>query len=139
MADLLPPNAQATNQLIATRPVALRRYVSLVLSTIVILGVLFAVVEALDVPLLTDPSPWLDRGGWAAVLVGTGLLVVDVVPPVPSSVVMVANGAIVGIVVGSILLLVGSTAAAMVGFLIGRRSGAVPGYIVTPTEIEQSN
>lgn len=107
-----------------SRRTALRRYLSLVLGMIVVLGVLFAVVEALGVPLLTDPAPWLDRGGWAAVLVGTGLLVADVVLPVPSSVIMVANGAIFGIVVGSILSLIGSTGAAMIGFLIGRRGGA---------------
>ncbi len=103
------------------------------------LGVLFAVVEALGVPLLTDPSPWLDRGGWVAVAVGTGLLIADVVLPVPSSVIMVANGAIFGIVVGSLLSLVGSVGAAMVGFLIGRRGGALLSRIVTPAEVEQAN
>lgn len=121
------------------RRLLLRRYLSLVLSMIVTLGIMFAVVEAVGVPLLTDPSPWLDRGGWAAVLIGTGLLVVDVVLPVPSSVIMVANGAIFGVVVGSILSFVGSTGAAMVGFLIGRRGGSLLGRVVTPAEIEQAN
>ena len=121
------------------RRTLLRRYLLLVLAMIVILGVLFAIVEALGVPLLTDPSPWLDRGGWVAVAVGTGLLIVDVVLPVPSSVIMVANGAIFGIVVGSLLSLVGSVGAAMVGFLIGRRGGALLNRIVTPAEVEQAN
>ena len=106
---------------------------------IVILGVLFAAVEALGVPLLTDPSPWLDRGGWVAVAVGTGLLLVDVVLPVPSSVIMVANGALFGVVVGSLLSLVGSVGAAMVGFLIGRRGGSLLSRIVAPAEVEQAN
>ena len=123
----------------STQRVALRRYLLLVVGMIVVLGILFAVVEALGVPLLTDPSPWLDRGGWAAVLVGTGLLIVDVVLPVPSSVIMVANGAIFGIVLGSVLSLVGSTGAAMVGFLIGRRGGTLLRRVVTPAEIEQAN
>ncbi len=117
----------------------LRRYLLLVFGMIVILGVLFAVVEALGVPLLTDPSPWLDRGGWVAVAVGTGLLIVDVVLPVPSSVIMVANGAIFGIVVGSLLSLVGSVGAAMVGFMIGRRGGSLLSRIVTPAEVDQAN
>ncbi len=37
--------------------------------------ILFLLVEALGVPLLTDPSPWLEHGGTAAALVGVGLLV----------------------------------------------------------------
>ena len=123
----------------SSRRSLLRRYLLLVLAMIVILGALFAVVEALGVPLLTDPSPWLERGGWAAVVVGTGLLIVDVVLPVPSSVIMVANGAIFGIVLGSILSVIGSVGAAMVGFLIGRRGGSLLTRIVTPVEIDQAN
>ncbi len=123
----------------SSRRSLLRRYLLLVLAMIVILGALFAVVETLGVPLLTDPSPWLERGGWAAVVVGTGLLIVDVVLPVPSSVIMVANGAIFGIVLGSILSLIGSVGAAMVGFLIGRRGGSLLSRIVTPAEIDQAN
>jgi hypothetical protein len=44
---------------------------------------LFLAVEALGVPLLTNPAPWLGRGGALAALVGVGLLVADVVLPVP--------------------------------------------------------
>lgn len=139
MTDPASPDGSTTGQTTPARRVALRRYLSLVLSMIVILGILFAAVEALGVPLLTDPSPWLDRGGWAAVFVGTGLLVVDLVLPVPSSVIMVANGAIFGVVIGSILSLVGSNGAAMVGFLIGRRGGSLLGRVVMPAEIEQAN
>lgn len=122
-----------------TRRVALRQYLLLVGGIVLILGVLFAAVEALGVPLLTDPSPWLDRGGWWAVAVGVGLLLVDVVLPVPSSVVMVANGAILGVVLGTVLSLVGSTGAAMVGFLIGRRGGGLLRRIVSPGEIDRAN
>lgn len=121
------------------RPMALRRYLILIGCMVLVLGLLFAVVEALGVPLLTDPSPWLDRGGWVAVAVGTGLLIADVVLPVPSSVIMVANGAIFGIVVGSLLSLVGSVGAAMVGFLIGRRGGSLLNRIVRPAEVERAN
>lgn len=135
------PKGPSDADVVATAPgrALLRRYLFLVLGMIVILGVLFAIVEALGVPLLTDPSPWLNRGGWAAVAVGTGLLIVDVVLPVPSSVIMVANGAIFGIVVGSLLSLIGSVGAAMVGFLIGRRGGALLSRIVTTAEVEQAN
>ena len=139
--NLRPDGSSVSGGVTATPPrrSLLRRYLLLVLGMIVILGVLFAVVEVLGVPLLTDPSPWLDRGGWAAVVVGTGLLVVDVVLPVPSSVIMVANGAIFGILVGSLLSLAGSTGAAMVGFAIGRRGGSLLSRVVTPAEVDRAN
>lgn len=83
----------------------------------------FLVVEALGVPLVTDPSPWLERGGAFAAMVGVGLLVVDVALPVPSSLVMVAHGALFGVVVGTLISVLGSTGAALVGFAVGRRGG----------------
>lgn len=132
-----PPVREATA--IPPRRSLLGRYLLLILVMVVSLGILFAVVEALGVPLLTDPSPWLDRGGWVAVAVGTSLLIVDVVLPVPSRVIMIANGAIFGVVIGSLLSLVGSVGAAMVGFLLGRRGSALLSRIVSPAEVEQAN
>ncbi len=93
---------------------------------VVILGVLlalFLIAESLDLGPLTDPTPWLDRGGVAAALVGVGLLLVDVVLPVPSSLVMIAHGALFGLTVGTGLSLLGSTGATMVGYMLGRRGG----------------
>jgi uncharacterized membrane protein YdjX (TVP38/TMEM64 family) len=96
--------------------------------------VLFLLVEALGVPLLTDPSPYLERGGVFAALVGVGLLVVDVALPVPSSLVMVAHGALYGAAVGILLSLAGSTGAALVGFYVGRRGGPLLSRLVGPEE-----
>ena len=69
---------------------------------------LFLLVEWLQVPLLTDPSRWLERGGGWAALLGVGLLIADVVLPVPSSLVMIAHGALFGVAWGTLLSLVGS-------------------------------
>jgi len=91
---------------------------------VVVLGAvlsLFLIAEALDLPLLSDPTPWLDQGGLTAALVGIGLLLGDVVLPVPSSLVMIAHGALFGITIGTALSLLGSTGATMVGYALGRR------------------
>ncbi len=82
---------------------------------------LFGVVEALHVPLLTDPQPWLGQGGVLAASVGIGLLVADVLLPVPASLVMVAHGALFGVVVGTALSLLGTMGAAAFGFYLGRK------------------
>ncbi len=82
----------------------------------------FLAVEALRVPLLTDPARSLDEVGVAAAAVGVGLLLVDVFLPVPSSAVMVAHGALFGIVGGTLLSLAGGLGATLLAFLVGRRS-----------------
>jgi uncharacterized membrane protein YdjX (TVP38/TMEM64 family) len=81
----------------------------------------FAVVEALGVEPLSDPKPLLDAGGVLAAVAGIGLLVADVFLPVPSSGVMLAHGALFGILVGAALSLVGSVGAFSLGFALGRR------------------
>jgi uncharacterized membrane protein YdjX (TVP38/TMEM64 family) len=100
---------------------------------------LFVVVEALGVPLLTDPTPWMGRGGVAAAVVGVGLLVADVVLPVPSSLVMVAHGALFSVAVGTTLSLAGSVGAALFGFAIGRRGGRLMERLVTAEERERAD
>lgn len=86
---------------------------------------LFGIVEALDVSLLTDPGPWLSgTGRWGAAATGVGLLAVDVFLPVPSSLIMVAHGALFGIAGGTLLSLLGGLAASAVGFALGRRGSA---------------
>lgn len=100
---------------------------------------LFFLVEALGVPLLVDPTPWLKEGGvWAAAL-GVALLIADVLLPVPSSLVMVAHGALFGVFAGTLLSLAGSTGAAMFGFWIGRRGGRLLERLVNADERERAN
>ncbi len=82
----------------------------------------FLLVEQLHIPLLSDPSAVLNRGGLMAALVGTGLLIGDIILPVPSSLIMIANGALFGLVLGAVLSLVGGLGASLFGFWMGRRS-----------------
>lgn len=117
----------------------MRRYWTVVGLMLAVLLGLFGAAEVLDVPLLTDPSPWLNDRGPLAALAGVGLLVVDVLLPVPSSLVMVANGAIFGVVAGTALSLIGSVGAAAVGFGLGRRGGGMLARIVPAHERERAD
>lgn len=99
----------------------------------------FAGVEALGVPLLRDPSAWLGRGGAPAAAIGLGLLVGDVLIPVPSSIVMTAHGALFGILPGAALSLTGSTGATLLGFAIGRAGGPLLARLVGPAEQARAN
>jgi uncharacterized membrane protein YdjX (TVP38/TMEM64 family) len=96
--------------------------------------ILFLLVEALGVPFLIDPTSRLEHGGVVAALIGVGLLVADVALPVPSSLVMVAHGALFGVAVGTLLSLLGSVGAALLGFALGRRGGRLLERLVPPEE-----
>lgn len=112
----------------------MKRYLLIVASMMGFFLLPFFVVEALGVPLLADPTPWMQHRGIAAASLGVGLLIADVLLPVPSSLVMVAHGALFGVVTGTVLSLLGSLGAALFGFAIGRRGGKLLERVVTPEE-----
>lgn len=95
---------------------------------------LFLLVEGLHIPLLVDPSAQMDERGIGSAMVGVGLLIVDVFLPVPSSLVMLAHGALFGTVLGTLLSLIGSTGAASVGFAIGRANRITLSRYITAEE-----
>lgn len=83
---------------------------------------LFLVGRALQLPFLAeDTSFLLSQEKWVAALAGIGLLLVDVVAPVPSSIIMVANGMLFGGVWGTLLSVVGGFGTALAGYGIGLR------------------
>src|SRR4051794_24585739 len=98
----------------------MRRYVYISLALAGLFLACFGIAEALGVPLLPDPMPALRKAGPLAAVIGVGLLIADVVLPVPSSVIMLAHGALFGVWIGSILSLAGSVGCALAGFAIGR-------------------
>ena len=101
----------------------MKRYSLIVAGLIVFFLLLFLIINILDVRILIDPTPWMGDASWQVALVGTGLLIVDVLLPVPSSLVMIAHGVLFGIWWGTLLSLAGSVGATLVGFAIGRRGG----------------
>lgn len=112
----------------------MKRYFMLMGGMLAFFLLLFFLVEALGIPLLIDPTPWLQHGGVLAATLGVSLLIADVLLPVPSSLVMVTHGVLFGVLGGTLLSLVGSTGAAMFGFWIGRRGGRLLARLVTPEE-----
>jgi uncharacterized membrane protein YdjX (TVP38/TMEM64 family) len=112
----------------------MKRYWLVAAAMLVVFLAQFGVVEGLGVPVLTDPSALMSRGGALAAAVGVGLLIADVFLPVPSSVVMIAHGALFGFAWGSVLSLAGSLGAAALGFAVGRRGSRALERFVSPAE-----
>ena len=95
----------------------------------------FGLMSALHVRFLEDPSVWMGQSGGAlAACAGVALLIADVFLPVPSSLVMIAHGALFGVAYGTALSLVGSVGATLFGFAVGRRGGSLLGRLVTVEE-----
>lgn len=112
----------------------MKRYAGLCAGLLAVMLVLFLVVEALEIPLLAEADPLGDRTGAVAAALGVTLLVVDVVLPVPSSVVMITHGALFGVLVGTALSVVGSLGSFGVGFALGRRGVPVVKRLVPEEE-----
>lgn len=117
----------------------MKRYLLIVIAMILFFLLLFFIVEALGIPVLSDPTVWLKKGGILAACLGVSLLIADVLLPVPSSLVMVAHGALFGVIPGTLLSLTGSLGAALVGFAIGRRGGRLMARIVAAEERARAN
>lgn len=117
----------------------MKRYIIITSIMLAFFLVVFFVVEALGIRLLVDPTPWMMRGGTLAAVLGVGLLVADVLLPIPSSLVMVAHGALFGVLGGTALSVVGSVGASLFGFALGRRGGPLLRRITTPEERERAD
>ena len=101
----------------------LTRYLLVVAGVLIAFVLAFLLTEAFAVPLLDRPERLLAGSGVLAAVVGVGLLVADVVLPVPSSLVMVAHGALFGAALGATISLVGAVGAALAGYGLGRWVG----------------
>lgn len=80
----------------------------------------FAVAETIGPAWLLDPGGW-QRGASVGVALATiALLAGDVVLPVPSSVVVMASGAVFGLTLGAVIAGTGLLAGTALGYAIGR-------------------
>src|SRR5690606_1979321 len=97
------------------------RFALLTLSLMLFFLAGFLVATALDIPLFTG-TEWIeDYARESAVLILNGLLIGDVVLPIPSSLLMVANGALLGLVGGAVATLVSTLLGGALAFWLGRR------------------
>lgn len=117
----------------------MKRYAIVAAIIAVLILISFLLVEALGIPLLTDPSDDIRAGGWLAVAIGGGLLLADVFIPIPSSVIMIAQGAAFGVLGGFALSLVASVGGAMIGWWVGHRGSRIMDRVVSPEEKRQAN
>lgn len=110
------------------------RYLTILAGLIIVFLLLFGLAQYLRIPYLSDAEPIRQLNpAWAAVI-GIGLLTGDVILPVPSSFVMIANGAVFGILPGAAVSIVGSLGSAVIGFYLGRKGAGIVSRLVPEEE-----
>jgi uncharacterized membrane protein YdjX (TVP38/TMEM64 family) len=112
----------------------MRRYWLISAGMLLVFLAAFVAVEAAGPAPLTDPDTWLKNAGPGTAALSVGLLVGDVFLPVPSSVLMIGNGALFGVVLGTTLSLLGSVGATALGFFLGRRGAPLIERLATPAQ-----
>jgi uncharacterized membrane protein YdjX (TVP38/TMEM64 family) len=112
----------------------LRSYWKLAAALLGFLLAIFLVFEALGVDLIGDPTNLVAGSKWSGAAIGVGLLIADVFIPVPSSFLMVFHGALFGVWIGTLLSLIGTVGAALLGFAVGRAGGSLMERMVSAEE-----
>jgi uncharacterized membrane protein YdjX (TVP38/TMEM64 family) len=108
----------------------LMRWSALAFAIAATLLVMFFAASSAGIALLNDPATVMRDARPLAAIAGVLLLIGDVVLPVPSSLVMVAHGALFGTLTGTLLSLMGSVASALTAFAIGRAGdGAIRRFV----------
>ena len=115
------------------------RFWLLIATLLLLFTGMFVVAEQLNLPLLEDPYGTIGASGSSAAIIGVSLLIADVILPVPSSLIMIANGALFGVPLGAFLSLVGSLGAAVAGYLLGRSGSSLTARLIRPEEQARAN
>lgn len=115
-----------------------RTYLLFFVAAAILIVLFFVLAQALDLPLLADPGPWMQQAGAASALLSAGLLGADVLLPVPSSILMTVNGRLFGFLAGAGVSLAGNLLAGVVAYGIGQWGGRRLNRSVTPEEGERA-
>lgn len=100
---------------------------------------LFGIATASGVPIAEFSENLVKKPGIAGMALSALLLIADVFLPVPSSLIMIMNGALYGPWLGSILSLVGGTGAAAAGYWLGRSGQATVLRWLSKSDLDTAN
>lgn len=116
-----------------------RQYLKFFLFILVVFLISFILINSADIKILADPSDKLYGGGYTAALTSILLLTSDIILPIPSSIIMIANGAVFGIITGTLISLAGTLASSLIGFLIGRKGLKFINKLINEKEQQQAD
>jgi uncharacterized membrane protein YdjX (TVP38/TMEM64 family) len=112
----------------------MKRYIYFSLVLVAFFLLTFSAVEYFNVPLLKDPAYLQQKGGIIAAAGGFLLLVADIILPVPGSLIMIGNGALFGIWLGTFFSVAGGMTASAIGFRIGKKGSRLMNRFMSEKE-----
>jgi uncharacterized membrane protein YdjX (TVP38/TMEM64 family) len=115
------------------------KYLTLVGGVCLLLLLIFFAASAADVQYLEGTGWMASYAAPMAAALGNLLLVADVLLPVPSSLLMIANGALLGPVWGSVATLISATLGGLVAFWIGRKGSRAVSRFVGRDELSRAD
>jgi uncharacterized membrane protein YdjX (TVP38/TMEM64 family) len=98
----------------------------------------FALAELLGLSMDQHAPDWIRQSGALGMLLSVALLVADVFLPVPSSMIMIVNGALYGPWLGAMLSILGGVGATCAGYALGRSGHAAVRRWVSDAELERA-
>jgi uncharacterized membrane protein YdjX (TVP38/TMEM64 family) len=116
----------------------MRRWWTLAFGIAFVILLMFFAANATGIAFFNDPTRVMSAARPVAAIAGILLLIADVFLPIPSILIMVANGALFGVAGGAILSLIGCVGAALTGFGVGRAGNDLIRRFVTPREHERA-
>jgi uncharacterized membrane protein YdjX (TVP38/TMEM64 family) len=118
----------------------MRQFWFFTIAVLFILLVIFLVFEQFDLPIFQELDSLMHTQSISVALIGIGLLLLDVLLPVPASLIMIASGTIFGFPIGTLLSLIGGVGAALTSFMIGKQSrGWVVEHFIPPEQMAAAN
>jgi uncharacterized membrane protein YdjX (TVP38/TMEM64 family) len=99
---------------------------------------LFGLANVLGLSMDEHAPGWIAQRGAVGMLLSVALLVADVFLPVPSSLIMVLNGALYGPWIGALLSVLGGVGATCVGYALGASGIGVVRRWVSDAELERA-
>ena len=115
------------------------RYLLFALGLTIFFLLLFGLVEALDIQFLKDPSYLQETSGGIAALLSVLLLASDILFPVPGSVIMIGNGALFGLWLGTLLSVIGGVISSCIGYIIGKYTEGMAKKIIGQDGFSKAN
>ncbi|HAD96215.1 MAG TPA: hypothetical protein DCG19_02355 [Cryomorphaceae bacterium] len=83
----------------------------------------FGLAVTLEIPFLVDPQYLMEQDTVWTALLASGLLALDILLPVPSSIIMITCGHLFGVTIGALVSFSGMMISCVLGYYLGRLSG----------------
>ncbi|ANQ51944.1 VTT domain-containing protein [Flammeovirga sp. MY04] len=107
----------------------MKKLITLTFSLITFFLVSFGIVVAFKIPILEDPTPLFELDVVQMKIASITLLSLDIILPIPGSLIMIGNGTYFGWFEGTILSVIGGMISTFIGFYLGKQPQLIQRFL----------